>query len=72
VNSYSHEEGDGEEIDATMLAEAPMILAFIIEVVKTEDPAHFAEMWTLCGVPKRLRPLKNRTISTYWVEINEI
>jgi len=48
VHTYSHEEGDGEDVDATMLAEAPMILASILDVIRTEDSGHCAQMETLC------------------------
>lgn len=49
VHTYSHEEGDGEDIDATMLAEAPAILAAILEAIRLEDPGHFAQMTALCA-----------------------
>jgi wobble nucleotide-excising tRNase len=49
VHTYSHEEGDGEDIDATMLAEAPAILAAILEAIRLEDPGHHAQMTALCA-----------------------
>jgi wobble nucleotide-excising tRNase len=47
VHTYSHEEGDGEDIDATMLAESPVILTSILEAIRLEDPRHYDEMQAL-------------------------
>ena len=49
VHTYSHEEGDGDEIDTTMLAEAPVILSAILELIRTEDSGHYDEMKALCA-----------------------
>lgn len=49
VHTYSHEEGDGEDMDTTMLAEAPTILHAILDLIKFEDPGHFGEMQLLCA-----------------------
>jgi len=51
VHTYSHEEGDGEDMDTTMLSEAPAVLKAILDLVKAEDPGHFDEMQQLCSQP---------------------
>ena len=48
VHTYSHDEGDGEDIDTTLLAEAPVVLAAILELIKTEDKGHYDQMMSLC------------------------
>lgn len=48
VHTYSHEEGDGEEIDATMLSEAPAVLRSILDLIQTEDKRHFDQMKAIC------------------------
>jgi wobble nucleotide-excising tRNase len=50
VHTYSHEEGDGDEIDTTMLAEAPVVLSAILDLIRTEDRGHYDEMKALCAV----------------------
>lgn len=51
VHTYSHEEGDGEDMDTTMLAEAPVVLQAILDLIKAEDKGHFEEMGLLCAPP---------------------
>lgn len=51
VHTYSHEEGDGEDMDTTMLAEAPAVLQAILDLIKTEDQRHYEEMLQLCAPP---------------------
>ncbi len=51
VHTYSHEEGDGEDMDTTMLAEAPVVLRAILDLIKTEDKGHFDQMQVLCTPP---------------------
>lgn len=48
VHTYSHEEGDGDDMDTTMLAEAPAVLQAILSLLKDEDQGHFDEMQLLC------------------------
>jgi wobble nucleotide-excising tRNase len=49
VHTYSHEEGDGEDVDTTMLAEGPVILRSILDAINLEDPGHYAEMIKICS-----------------------
>lgn len=51
VHTYSHEEGDGEDMDTTMLSEAPVVLQAILDLIKAEDQGHFDEMRLLCTPP---------------------
>jgi wobble nucleotide-excising tRNase len=49
VHTYSHEEGDGEDMDTTMLAEAPVVLGEILDLIRAEDARHFDQMMSLCA-----------------------
>jgi len=44
VNSHEEHQISPHEHDGTVLAEAPQILSDIINLIKEEDPRHYAEM----------------------------
>jgi wobble nucleotide-excising tRNase len=50
VQTYSHEGGGATEIDMSLLAEAPSVMAAILRVVKHADELHFRAMERICAV----------------------
>ena len=51
LNFYSHLQHVGEqEHDISILSETPAIMRSVLEIIKTEDPTHFAEMQQVIGV----------------------
>ncbi len=37
------------EHDVSILSETPEVLSILLDLMRTEDPRHFAEMEKLCG-----------------------
>lgn len=51
INTFSHLRRIGEqEHEMSILSETPMIMRSVLEMIKAEDPIHFAEMKQVIGV----------------------
>ena len=51
LNIYSHlQHVDEQEHDISILSETPAIMRSVLEIIKAEDPTHFAEMQQVIGV----------------------
>ena len=51
LNIYSHlQHVDEQEHDISILSETPAIMRSVLEIIRAEDPTHFAEMQQVIGV----------------------